>query len=55
MNVDTNDNNLGFAFADFYKRKELYTRYWNDRMYLFPIPQGEIDKAAGGLVQNPGW
>ena len=55
MNVDTNDNNLGFAFADFYKRKELYTRYWNDRMYLFPIPQGEIDKAAGSLVQNPGW
>jgi len=25
------------------------------RMYFYPIPQTEIDKAAGVLVQNPNW
>ena len=32
----------------------VQTRYWNDKMYLYPIPQTElfINK---NLVQNPGW
>ena len=34
--------------------KTVETRVWDDRMYLFPIPQTElfINK---NLVQNPGW
>ena len=30
------------------------TRQWDDKMYLFPIPQTEILK-NGNLTQNPGW
>jgi hypothetical protein len=54
MNTITNDGNQGFAFADFNKRTLLQTRVWNDKMYLFPIAQSDIDKNAS-LVQNPGW
>ena len=32
----------------------LETRQWDDKMYFFPIPQSEIQK-AGSLTQNPGW
>ncbi len=28
---------------------------WNDKMYLFPIPQSDLLKSAGGWSQNPGW
>lgn len=28
---------------------------WNDKMYFFPIPQGEMLKTTGGWEQNPGW
>jgi hypothetical protein len=37
-----------------YTPKVVETRVWNDRMYLYPIPQTElfINK---NLVQNPGW
>ena len=35
--------------------KEIWeTRTWNDRDYIFPIPQGEIDKNSK-LIQNPGY
>jgi hypothetical protein len=30
-------------------------RVWNDKMYLYPIPQEEIDKNRNLLPQNPGW
>lgn len=53
-NTITNDNNLGFAFADFTKRTLLQNRYWNDKMYLFPISQDDMDRNSA-LVQNPGW
>ncbi|TRX59048.1 RagB/SusD family nutrient uptake outer membrane protein [Fulvivirga sp. M361] len=36
-----------------YQKEPFETRVWNDRLYLYPIPQGEIDK--GYLKQNPGW
>lgn len=29
-------------------------RYWDDKMYLYPIPYSEILK-NGNLTQNPGW
>ncbi len=31
------------------------TRKWNDRNYLFPIPQADMQKQNGGWTQNPGW
>ena len=54
MNITANDNNQGFAFADFYNRTLLQNRYWDDKMYLFPILQDDLDKNTS-LVQNPGW
>jgi starch-binding outer membrane protein, SusD/RagB family len=54
MNTITNDGSQGFAFADFNKRLLLQNRTWNDKMYLFPIAQDDIDKNSS-LVQNPGW
>ena len=35
--------------------KTVQTRQWNDKMYLFPIPQSEILKSGNVLTQNPGW
>jgi len=38
-----------------YKQILVETRVFNPKsMYLFPIPQAEIDKNLG-LTQNPGW
>ena len=30
-------------------------KVWNDKYYLFPIPQSEIDASAGKIKQNPGY
>jgi hypothetical protein len=54
MNVGANDNGLGFSFTGFYNRTLFQTRTWNDKMYLYPIYQGDIDK-DNAIVQNPGW
>lgn len=54
MNTITNDNSQGFGFADYYKRTLLQNRFWDNKMYLFPIAQDDIDK-NNALVQNPGW
>lgn len=54
MNVMADDGGQGFMFEDFYKPQLLETRYWDNKMYLYPIPQYEMDRAQG-LVQNPGW
>lgn len=32
----------------------MTTRYWNNKMYMNPIPKSEMNKFYG-LVQNPGW
>jgi hypothetical protein len=37
-----------------YATKTVETRVWDDKMYLFPIPQVELYKNHN-LVQNPGW
>ena len=34
--------------------KYVEERFWNDKMYLFPIPQEAMDN-NGNLVQNPDW
>jgi len=54
MNVTANDNGLGFSFTGFYNRTLFQTRTWNDKMYLYPILQGDIDR-DNAIVQNPGW
>lgn len=54
MNVTANDNGLGFSFTGFYNRTLFQTRTWSDKMYLYPILQGDIDK-DNAIVQNPGW
>lgn len=30
-------------------------RVWNDKLYYYPIPQAEISKSNGVIVQNKGW
>lgn len=36
--------------------KHMYeTRKWNDRMYLYPVPQGELYKNPNLNPQNQGW
>ncbi len=30
-------------------------RVWNDKLYLNPIPQDQINLSKGALTQNPGW
>ncbi|WP_300602390.1 RagB/SusD family nutrient uptake outer membrane protein [Niabella sp.] len=30
-------------------------RTWNDKLYLNPIPQDQINLGKGSIVQNPGW
>jgi len=37
-----------------YKPVEVEKRVFEPKMYLYPIPQGEIN-ASKGLLQNPGW
>ena len=32
-----------------------FQKVFQDRMYLYPIPQNEMNKTSGALVQNPGW
>ena len=36
-----------------YKIESYETRIWDNKMYLYPIPQSEVNK--GFLRQNPGW
>lgn len=43
-----------FDFTGFYKRTSFETRVFDKKMYLFPIPQSEIEKGKS-LVQNPWW
>jgi len=54
MNVNASDNGQGFSFTEFYERTVFQQRYWDDKMYLFPIQQTDIERARS-LVQNPGW
>lgn len=41
--------------TDTYRRKNVETRIWNNRMYLFPIPQSELFINRNLAPQNPGW
>ena len=40
----------------FFERTVIENRAWKEEMYLFPIPDSEIQRSKGRLlVQNPGW
>lgn len=55
MNINAGDPATNdFDFTGFYERVPFETRVFDDKMYLFPIPQSEIDRNKN-LVQNPGW
>lgn len=54
MNVNADDRGAGFSFTGFYTRTLFQKRTWNDKMYLFPIQQTDIERDRA-LVQNPGW
>lgn len=54
MNVNADDNGQGFSFTGFYQRTLFQQRYWDNKMYLFPIQQTDIERDRA-LVQNPGW
>ena len=38
-----------------YSRKLVENRTWNDRMYLYPIPQEELFCNTNLNPQNTGW
>ncbi|MCR5180684.1 MAG: RagB/SusD family nutrient uptake outer membrane protein [Bacteroidaceae bacterium] len=52
-NVTTDDT--GAETESFTYKRINNTRSWDDKMYLFPIPQTEIAKSGGLIEQNPGW
>lgn len=54
MNVNADDGGLGFSYTGFYNKTLFQKRYWDDKMYLYPIQQTDIDR-DNALVQNPGW
>lgn len=38
-----------------YQKFLVEKRVFDEKMYLYPIPQDEINKSNGALTQNPGW
>ncbi|MDR1723903.1 MAG: RagB/SusD family nutrient uptake outer membrane protein [Tannerella sp.] len=40
--------------GDVILRREVKNRQWNDKYYLYPIPQSELQKNSK-MTQNPGW
>jgi hypothetical protein len=38
-----------------YTRFPVETRIFNEKMYRFPIPQAELNRAPKNLKQNVGW
>ncbi len=42
------------AISETMDNKFIEDRFWNDKMYLFPVPQEAIDNNPN-LVQNTGW
>ncbi|RYZ39002.1 MAG: RagB/SusD family nutrient uptake outer membrane protein, partial [Sphingobacteriales bacterium] len=48
----TGDALLPSGYVDFYDNV-VYSTYWDPKMFLFPMPQEEVDK--GVVLQNPGY
>ena len=44
------------TYAWFVSNKEILgNKGWTEKFRYFPIDQSEMDRAKGGLTQNPGW
>ena len=41
--------------ADLKLTRSTVTRQWNDKYYLYPIPQSELKKNPKLAPNNPGW
>lgn len=54
MDIRANFNATDTTYT-FTPKVDNTTRQWNDKMYLFPIPQSDMLNNAGGWEQNPGW
>lgn len=50
----TGMNMSGSSPEEFMERVTFETRIFEERMYLYPIPEDEINKSQK-LIQNPGW
>ena len=50
MKIENNNGTL--VFDENYLVEE---RVWDDKMYFYPIPNAEIMKSNGSLIQNNGW
>ena len=48
QDITKDGNNYTFSIS------ELITKTWNDKFYLFPIQEDEMNKTPQ-YVQNPGW
>jgi hypothetical protein len=46
--------NLQLESGNVMLKREVKKRQWNDKYYLYPIPQSELQKNSK-LTQNPGW
>ena len=46
--------NLELQGSDVILKRSTNVRQWDDKYYLFPIPQSEMNKNSS-LTQNPGW
>lgn len=47
----TRETNGSFKYVPY----DLEKRIFFEKMYLYPIPQPEIVKTNGNIIQNPGW
>lgn len=52
---DFHGMNISGNKVDFHQRVAYHTRYFARKNYLYPIPQAEVQKSHGQIVQNPGW
>ena len=53
------DGNLAIVYPNYTNPDLSYqagkSRTWEDKMYLYPIPTGELQRNPQLLPQNPGW
>lgn len=51
---DLNGMNMAGDYNNFFKRTVFEQRVFDRKMYMYPIPFGEMQKSKE-LIQNPGW
>lgn len=58
--IEIGEDGLGFTEnvairEDYFPAIVNNKMVWNERRFLFPVPQSAIDKSNGVIKQNPGW